>query len=49
MKKIDLSTWERKSHYAWFSQFSNPSIALDVKMNITNVLDFCKKIGYTNK
>ena len=48
MKKIDLSTWERKSHYAWFSQFSNPSIALDVKMNITNVLDFCKKKGVSS-
>lgn len=43
MKKIDLTTWERKSHYAWFSQFADPSVALDVKMNITNVLEFCKK------
>ena len=35
MKKIDISTWERKSHYEWFSSFADPSIAFDVKMDIT--------------
>ncbi len=48
MKKIDLSTWERKSHYAWFSQFADPSIAIDAKMNITNVIEFSKKRGVSS-
>lgn len=43
MKVIDLETWERKSHYEWFSSFANPSISFDVKMNITKVLSFCKE------
>ena len=48
MKKIDLSTWERQSHFAWFSQFANPSIAFDVKMDITRVLDYCKNKGLSS-
>lgn len=48
MKKIDLETWERKSHYLWFSQFADPSIAFDAKMNITHVLDFCKIHGISS-
>lgn len=43
MKKIDLNTWERKSHYAWFSSFADPSISVDVKMNVSNVLSYCKE------
>lgn len=43
MKKIDLETWERKSHYKWFSSFADPSISLDVKMDVTKIVGFCKK------
>lgn len=43
MKEIDLENWERKSHYEWFSSFADPSVAYDVKMNITKVLSFCKE------
>lgn len=43
MKKIDISSWERKSHYEWFSSFADPSIAFDVKMDITKLLKYCKE------
>lgn len=43
MKKIDIDSWERKSHYSWFSSFADPSLAMDVKMDITRLLEFCKK------
>jgi chloramphenicol O-acetyltransferase type A len=43
MRKIDLNTWERKSHYTWFSSFADPSISVDVKMNVSNVLNYCKE------
>ena len=48
MKKIDLNGWERKSHYSWFSQFADPSLAFDVKTEITPVLNFCKKRGLSS-
>ena len=42
MRKIDLNTWERKSHFEWFSSFSDPTFALDVKMDVTKVLEYSK-------
>ncbi|MBE7058413.1 MAG: hypothetical protein E7387_04860 [Ruminococcaceae bacterium] len=41
MKKIDLDSWERKSHYQWFASFADPTVALDVKMDITKLLRYC--------
>ncbi len=43
MKKIELNSWERKSHFEWFSTFADPTFALDVKINITNVINACKE------
>lgn len=43
MKTIDLESWERKSHYTWFSSFADPSLSMDVRMNITNLLRYCKE------
>lgn len=45
MKKIDLENWGRKSHYMWFSDFADPSLALNVRVDITEVLAYCKKNG----
>ena len=42
-KIIDIENWERKSHYKWFSAFADPMVALNVKMDITNLLSFCKE------
>ena len=43
MKEIDIEKWERKSHYNWFGAFANPCFSLEVRMDITRVLKFCKK------
>lgn len=43
MKEIDVENWERKSHYKWFGNFANPCFSLEVRMDITKVLKFCKK------
>lgn len=43
MKKIDLNTWERKSHYEWFSSFADPSLAIDTKIDVTKLIGYCKE------
>ena len=48
VKKIDLNSWARKSHYDWFSAFADPSLAMDVKMDVTEVLAYCKEKGYSS-
>lgn len=45
MKKIDLNTWKRKSHYEWFSAFANPCFSITSRLDITNLLEFCEKNG----
>ncbi len=47
-KEIDINTWERKSHYDWFSSFPDPSVCVDVKLKITPVLKLCEKLKNTN-
>ena len=48
MKKIDVASWDRKSHYEWFSAFADPSVAFDVKMDITELLAWCKSRGVSS-
>ncbi|MGN0765766.1 MAG: CatA-like O-acetyltransferase [Christensenellales bacterium] len=48
MRVIDLETWERKSHYKWFSSFADPSIAFDVKMDVTLLREYCKLNGLSS-
>ncbi len=43
MREIDLKTWERKSHYQWFSSFSDPSYGMNVRLDVTRLLAFCKE------
>lgn len=43
MKKIQMEKWERKSHYEWFSQFADPTVGCDVKMDVTSLLKYCKE------
>ena len=43
MKKIDIGTWTRRSHYEWFSSFADPTLAMNVRMDVTNLLDYCKR------
>lgn len=48
MKEIDVSTWERKSHYEWFSGFANPTFSMNVRLDLTAFLAFCKKQGLSS-
>lgn len=43
MKKIDISTWNRKSTYEWFKTFSNACYGFDVEMDITNLVKITKE------
>lgn len=42
-KKIDVETWERKSHFRWFSSFADPTAAVNVKTDVTGVLEYCRR------
>ncbi len=48
MKVVDIEHWERRSHYEWFSSFADPSLAMDVKMDITKLLEDCKARGLSS-
>ena len=48
MKKVDINTWARRSHYEWFSSFADPTLAMNVRMNITQLLAYCKKSGISS-
>lgn len=43
MKKIDLSTWGRKSVYDYFGTFSNPCYGFNVEMDITSLVKKVKE------
>ena len=42
MREINIEEWTRRSHYKWFSTFSNPCYSMDVRIDLTNLLDYCK-------
>ncbi len=48
MKKIDVNGWERKSHYEWFSSFSDPSVAIDVRVDVSKMIEYCKQRGVSS-
>lgn len=43
MREIDVNTWDRKKQYEWFKEFSNPCFALDVRMDVSNLVNSVKK------
>ena len=52
--KIDINNWKRKLAYETFSKFSDPYTGIVTKIDITNLVNFCKqnKISfyeYTNR
>ncbi len=46
MKIIDKNTWNRKSQYENFITYSNPTFSLGTRLDVTNLVNYCKK---TNK
>lgn len=42
-KVIDYQNLKKKKQYDWFKTFANPCYGFDVKMDVTKVVDYCKK------
>lgn len=40
---IDLSTWTRRINYQYFSTFANPTYGFNVRIDITEVLNYSKE------
>lgn len=48
MKKvIDLSTYKRIDHFNYFRTLSNQSIGITVDIEVTKLVEFCKKNSYS--
>lgn len=43
MKTIDIASWSRKSQWDWFSTFADSTFQMDVRMDVTNTLEYAKK------
>ncbi len=42
MKEIDINNWERLKNYEWFSNFSNSTYGMNVKMDVTKLVKHVK-------
>lgn len=45
LKKINLSTWKRKQHFEFFSQFEEPYFGLTVTVYVTTAVQKAKEKG----
>ncbi len=43
MKKIDLSTWARRTHYEFFKNYDMPHFSLTANIDVTNLLKYSKE------
>ena len=43
MKKIDLSTWNRKQHFEFYTTFKQPFFNVCATVDITKTLNYCKQ------
>ena len=41
--KVDINNWKRKLAYETFSSYRDPYIGIVTKINITNLINFCKQ------
>lgn len=39
---IDMSSWSRQSHFAFFSQFSDPYFGIDANVDVTPARQYCQ-------
>ncbi|MCO4754941.1 MAG: hypothetical protein KC478_10710, partial [Bacteriovoracaceae bacterium] len=44
-KKVDLSSWNRKKHYEFYKDFSEPFFGVNVDVEITNLYKQAKQAG----
>ena len=45
MRKIDIATWNRRTHFKWFSTFTNPTFSFSIKVDVTDVVNYSKDSG----
>ena len=45
MKRVDVSGWNRKTTYEWFSSFPDPTVGLTVRMDVTQPLRVSRESG----
>ena len=43
IKEIDTENWNRKKQYDWLKNFSNPNYNLNVRIDVTKVVEFSKR------
>lgn len=43
MRKIEIENWNRKEHYEFFKQFSNPFFGIVTEVDCTKAFDFAKE------
>lgn len=41
--KVDISKWKRKLAYETFSNYDDPYTGIVTKIDVTNLIEFCKK------
>lgn len=44
-KEIDTSEWVRKTTFEWFKKFSNPTYCFNVKIDVTDIVNYSKQTG----
>ena len=44
-KEIDTSKWVRRTTYEWFKEFSNPTYCFNVKIDVSDVVNYSKQTG----
>lgn len=42
-EKVDINTWKRKLAYETFSNYGDPYTGLVTKIDVTNLVNYCKK------
>ncbi|MFD1096159.1 CatA-like O-acetyltransferase [Salegentibacter chungangensis] len=47
MKKIDLSSWNRKEHFDFFSQYDDPFFGIVTEVDCTNAYRFARENKYS--
>ena len=43
MRKIDIEKWNRRTNFKWFSTFTNPTFSFNVKIDVTDVVNYSKE------
>ena len=43
MRELDIESWNRKEHFAFFNQFEDPYFSVTVDLDVTNAFAYSKK------